>query len=84
MGKKTIVSLTCENRRISIKNSLPYIKCVLRLSWETYLYFHLLGPELVPVVRMVDKANHWINLYPVDNAIDVPNTYPLDSDLSSG
>ena len=32
MGKKTIVSVTYENERISIKNSLPYLKCVLRLS----------------------------------------------------
>ena len=32
MGKKTIVSVTYENERTSIKNSLPYLKCVLRLS----------------------------------------------------
>ena len=32
MGKKLIVSITLENKRISIKNSLPYFKCVLRLS----------------------------------------------------
>ena len=34
MGKKPIVSVTYENERISIKkkNSLPYIKCALRLS----------------------------------------------------
>ena len=32
MGKKPIVSLTYENERISIKNNLPYLKCVLRLS----------------------------------------------------
>ena len=32
MGKKPIVSVTDENERISIKNSLPYLKCVLRLS----------------------------------------------------
>ena len=32
MGKKTIVSGTYETERISIKNSLPYLKCVLRLS----------------------------------------------------
>ena len=31
MGKKPILSLTYENERISIKNSLPYLKCVLRL-----------------------------------------------------
>ena len=33
MGKKPIVSVTYENERISIKNSLSYIECVLRLSW---------------------------------------------------
>ena len=32
MGKKPIVSLTYENERISIKHSLPYLKCVLRIS----------------------------------------------------
>ena len=32
MGKKPIVSVTYENERIPIKNSLPYLKFVLRLS----------------------------------------------------
>ena len=32
MGKKAIVSVAYENERISIKSSLPYLKCVLRLS----------------------------------------------------
>ena len=32
MGKKPIVSLACENERIAIKDSLSYLKCVLRLS----------------------------------------------------
>ena len=32
MGKKPIVSVTYENETISIKNSLPYLNCVLRLS----------------------------------------------------
>ena len=36
MGKKPIVSVTYENERISIKNSLLYIKCVLRLSWGVH------------------------------------------------
>ena len=31
MGKKAIVSVTYENERISIKKSLPYIKCVTPL-----------------------------------------------------
>ena len=30
--KNHIVSVTYENKRISIKNSLPYLKCVLHLS----------------------------------------------------
>ena len=34
---------------------------------------------LVPVVQKVN-----INLYPVDSAVGFPNTYPLDSNLSSG
>ena len=32
----------------------------------------------------MDNVIYWINLYPVDNAIGFPNTYPLKSDLSSG
>ena len=39
---------------------------------------------LAPVVRNVDTAIHWLNLYLVDNAISFPNTYALDSDLSGG
>ena len=31
MGKKPNISVTYENERISIKNSFPYIKCVLHL-----------------------------------------------------
>ena len=42
MGKKPIVSVTYENERISIKNSLPYLKYVLRLSYvykgNLYIY----------------------------------------------
>ena len=34
------------------------------------------------VIQKVDNAIHWINLNPVDNAVGVNNTYPLDSDLS--
>ena len=32
MGKKPTVSVTYENEMISIKKSLPYLKCVLHLS----------------------------------------------------
>ena len=32
IGKKPTVSVPYENEKNSIKNSLPYLKCVLRLS----------------------------------------------------
>ena len=40
LGKKLIVSVTYENERILIKNSSPYIKCVLRLSCVTHGPIH--------------------------------------------
>ena len=45
MGKKTIVSVTYKNERISIKNSLPYLKCVFRLSCVVHgpIYFRFKG-----------------------------------------
>ena len=45
MGKKPIVSVTYENERISIKNSLPYLKCVLRLSCVVHrpIYSRFMG-----------------------------------------
>ena len=50
MGKKPMVSVTNENERISVKNSLPYLKCVLRLScvvhrpiYARFMSFHVNG-----------------------------------------
>ena len=34
---------------------------------------------LAPVVRRLDNAIHWINLYPLNNAIRFAITNPLDS-----
>ena len=36
------------------------------------------------VVRKVDNAIHWINDYPMDSVDCFANTYPLDSNLSTG
>ena len=49
MGKKPIVSITYENERISIKNSLPYIKCVLCLSCVVHepIYGRLMGCTVI-------------------------------------
>ena len=45
MGKKPIVSVTFENERISVKNSLPYLKCVSHLSCVVYgpIYGRFMG-----------------------------------------
>ena len=45
MGKKPVVSVTYENESISIKNSLPFLKCVLRLSCVVYgqIYGRFMG-----------------------------------------
>ena len=49
MGKKPIVSVTYENERISIKNSLPYLKCVLRLSCVVhFIDFYVNGFLSIP------------------------------------
>ena len=40
--------------------------------------------DQAPVVQTVDSGIHKIKIYPVDNGIGFPNTYPLDSDLSGG
>ena len=40
--------------------------------------------DLASFVQKVDTVIHWINLYPVNNVIGFPNTYPLDTDLSNG
>ena len=58
-GKKSIVSLTYENERISIKNSLPYLKCVLRLSCVVHV-----RTDLWPFYEFLCKRfSLYINLY---------------------
>ena len=59
MGKKPIVSLTYENERISIKNSLPYLKCVLRVSCVVHV-----RADLWPFYGFLCKRfSLYINLY---------------------
>lgn len=38
--------------------------------------------QQAPVVQHMNHAIHRTNLFPVDNTISFPNTYPFDSDLS--
>ena len=39
---------------------------------------------LAPVVQKLDRGIDRIKIYPLGSAIVLPNTYPLDSDLSGG
>ena len=62
---------------------------VLTITWPNNsessflsLCFKSLLTNLVPVVRRVGSAIHWINHYPWDNSIGFASVYPLDSDLS--
>ena len=36
------------------------------------------------VIKKVDNPIHWINLNPVDSAVGIHNTYPLETNLSGG
>ena len=48
----------------------------------SYLQKPLPCVNQAPVVQKVDSAIHWINLYPLNNAIGFPISYPLDNDFS--
>ena len=49
-----------------------------------YTFDRYLQVQAPIIVQKVDSTIRWINLYPVDSAIVIPNTYPLESDLSGG
>ena len=56
---------------------------------QTNYYFHGQGGKQffirLQLLKKVDSGIHWINHYPVDNAIiGLPTTYQLDSNLSCG
>ena len=56
------------------------------MAWVAVLLSAGLNPlkSLAAVVRKVDSTIHWINDLPKVSAIGFRNTYPLDSDFSSG
>ena len=67
MGKKPIVSVTYENERISIKNSLPYLKCTLRLSCVVHgpiygRFMSFYGNGFLSVVPSFSFAESILNL----------------------
>ena len=61
------------------------IKKIRIKMWSTNQLTKLsCGIGLASVVQRLDSAFHRTNLYPVDIAIIVRYSYPLDSDLSGG
>ena len=58
MAKKPIVSVTYENESISIRNSLPYIKFVLRLSCVVHgPIYGLYCKQLSLYIEVQDKTH---------------------------
>ena len=70
MGKKPIASVTYENERISIKNSVPYIKCVLHLSCVVY------GPSYGRFMSCIIKC--FLSIYKVYQVLGFYLTSPTD------
>ena len=56
----------------SLTKELPDLKFV----WMTESNLQAL------VIPKIDNPFHWINLNPLDNAVGIHNTSPLDNDLS--
>ena len=64
----------------------------LKTTWLFDFYFWILlflskiflSHNQAPVVQKVDNTIHRKNLYSEDNAIGIPNTYPLNCVLSDG
>ena len=74
MGKKPIVSVTYENETVSIKNSLPYLKCVLRLScvvhgpiYGRFMGFYVDGKPLYREKTVYIKTHKTAINRPVDH-----------------
>ena len=65
MGKKPIVSVTYENERISMKNSLPYLKCVLRLSCVVHgpIYGRFMG-FYVDGFLSINRSHNFVPFFP--------------------
>ena len=73
--------------KTKLKAESPFRKSLITIfrnsNWPTAQ--HNKGVYQAQVVQKVDSAIHWINHYPVNNAlISFHNTHPLDSDLSGG
>ena len=74
--------------RFVLDDTIRSYKDLLKELKMTPLEDRLLQDMLVlalagPVVQKVDSTMRWINRYPLSTAINFPDTYPPDNDLSS-
>ena len=75
---------------LAVYNNISSLNCkILKRSplwYKTGLVWSAVAHRRhqAPVVQKVDNAIHRINHYPVDSVVCFVNTYPQDSDLSSG
>ena len=61
--------------------------CIFSRQMETIVYIITKREVIIilaTVVRKMDNSIQRINRYPLDNVVCFANTYPLESDLSSG
>ena len=76
MGKKPIVPVTYGNERISIKNSFPYLKCVLRLSCLVHGPIYITTHKTALINRPVDHTRYFIFVgYRNDRLFSYSNPY---------
>ena len=56
------------------------------IAWEAFTLCACCGERIqVSLACMQAPVDiHWIHLFPVDNAVVYPNSYPLNSDFSAG
>ena len=57
---------------------------IVLCSWARHLTLTVPLSIQAPVVQRLVNTIHRINHYPADSVVCFVNTYPLDSDLSSG
>ena len=74
--------------RFVLDDTIRSYKDLLKELKMTPLEDRLLQDMLVlalagPIVQKVDSTMRWINRYPLSTAINFPDTYPPDNDLSS-
>ena len=77
MGKKPIVSVTYENERISKNNSLPYLKCVLRLPCVVHglIYGRFTG-FYVNGLSVIEDVCYFLGVH-IRSSIHSKITYPF-------